>query len=411
MKRFLFVVDKFYPDVSANTICCENVLKYFISKGHSVDVLAIKRTCQDKDVSFYNGIRIFKLDTYHFYWAKKFKKDDWLKIPTIARKTIGAYNKIKSLFNPLALKGYLDTVNVNKLYKIIKKEVKEQYDGMLSFTEPFALQPICRKLMKKGLAKKWCTYMLDPFEYNTFHNKVSLKKRIKIANSVFSFNSKIFASDGVLIEGDKKGYKPVYADKIVKTHLPVLTGDLAGEKPNFKEINLVYSGTFYSDIRPPEKMLEVLKNFPKEFLINFYGKGCEEVVQQYAKEFKNGNLVINGFVAREESIQKVKGANVLINLGNLNTPQVPSKVLEYIGSGKPIVNFYFSNEDTSLEIFKKYPLVYNFNLENYSNEDVDNLIAFCKENALIQLSYEKATEQLEEFKIENLAQLVLENLT
>lgn len=253
--------------------------------------------------------------------------------------------------------------------------------------------------------------MLDPFEYNTFHNKVSLKKRIKIANSVFSFNSKIFASDGVLIEGDKKGYKPVYADKIVKTHLPVLTGDLAGEKPNFKEINLVYSGTFYSDIRPPEKMLEVLKNFPKEFLINFYGKGCEEVVQQYAKEFKNGNLVINGFVAREESIQKVKGANVLINLGNLNTPQVPSKVLEYIGSGKPIVNFYFSNEDTSLEIFKKYPLVYNFNLENYSNEDVDNLIAFCKENALIQLSYEKATEQLEEFKIENLAQLVLENLT
>ena len=410
MANFLFVVDKFFPDVSAGTICCNNILEVMQSLGHNVDILTIKRNYQDEDVCVFDGSMVFRLNTYHHEWTKKLKKSKWEDINVVLRKLIGLTNKIKAKFNPLALNGYLDTVNVNKLYKTIKQNIDAPYDAMLTFTEPFAIMPICKKLMQKGIAKKWCTFMLDDFIYNNFHKDIPFAKREKIANSVFKLNSKIFIVDGVLVEATKEGYVAEYKDKLIDIHQPMLTAKNQGNEPFGDGVNLVYAGLFYADIRRPNEMLDVLKDLPVGYNIHLYGNGCEDIVQEKSKLFTNSKLLIHGRVPYGESIQAISNANILVNLSNKDTYQIPSKILEYVGFGKPIINFYFSEDDICLNIFKNYPVCYNLNVTNYTQADVDGLIEFCKKHTNTLLSYKEATKNLQEYTIEYITNKVLKEL-
>ena len=60
----------------------------------------------------------------------------------------------------------------------------------------------------------------------------------------------------------------------------------------------------------------------------------------------------------------------------------------------------------SLDVFNKYPLVFNLNLNSYNDKDVKNLIDFCLDNFHIKLNYEEATKDLQKYKVENLAKQV-----
>ena len=53
----------------------------------------------------------------------------------------------------------------------------------------------------------------------------------------------------------------------------------------------------------------------------------------------------------------IKEADVLINIGNNNKYQEPSKLIEYMYSGKKILNICSIEEDTSAELLKIYPVV------------------------------------------------------
>ena len=46
-------------------------------------------------------------------------------------------------------------------------------------------------------------------------------------------------------------------------------------------------------------------------------------------------------------------ADFLLNIGNIVTNQLPSKVLEYISTGKPVINFYKSAKCPAMALLKK----------------------------------------------------------
>ena len=126
------------------------------------------------------------------------------------------------------------------------------------------------------------------------------------------------------------------------------------------------------------------------------GQGCTKEVNEAKKLFVKGNLNLLGQVPREECIKALLKSDVLINLGNSISSQTPSKILEYIGFGKPIINFYFIKEDTSLYYLKNYPLSFNLNLTDYKEDEVENLIAFCRENKGKSVSYDEIKVHMKE---------------
>ena len=107
------------------------------------------------------------------------------------------------------------------------------------------------------------------------------------------------------------------------------------------------------------------------------------------------------FLPHEKYVKYFEGVDILVNLENTIPNQLPSKVFEYIASGKPIINFYEDENSMGLHYFGRYPLAINFNLNSYNEDDIMRLRTFIKENKDKRLSYEEATNLMKEARSEN----------
>ena len=71
---------------------------------------------------------------------------------------------------------------------------------------------------------------------------------------------------------------------------------------------------------------------------------------------------------------------MLVNIGNAVDNQMPSKIFEYISTGKPVVNIYKSPECPTLKYLERYPLALNLyekDAEERPAENAEKVRAFC----------------------------------
>ena len=68
-----------------------------------------------------------------------------------------------------------------------------------------------------------------------------------------------------------------------------------------------------------------------------YGVFPREFHEKYS-DFINEHVTIVGKVTKEKALQYLWQADVLVNIGNRVENMLPSKVLEYISTGKPVLN-------------------------------------------------------------------------
>lgn len=54
------------------------------------------------------------------------------------------------------------------------------------------------------------------------------------------------------------------------------------------------------------------------------------------------------------ALKYLDNADVLLSIGNKESPMAPSKIYEYISTGKPIIHFYTWDKDPCIEPLKKY---------------------------------------------------------
>lgn len=413
--KILFIVDKYYPESSANTVCSEKIIKYLQEQGNQVDVLT-ELVCNDgNDLYSYNGSKVIKFKTYHNKmlrcFGKLFKAKNWEDFPKLFKFGAGTLYRLTHPTRINTQYNSFDLVNYNKIAKQIKN-VGGSYDIIMSVSSPFALQVLAVNLIKRGVAKKWFPIFLDPFVYNKVLKKSKIDYRKKVAENVLSVADTIFVIEGVMAENKRQGYNPEYHNKIIEITIPNLKKDdnnhIALNQKSDK-IVLTYAGLFYKDIRNPQIMFEIIKELPASYELHIYGEGCNDLINQYVN-YDNQKFKYFGRVEHSVCLNKLFNSNILINLSNTITNQMPSKVFEYISYGKPIVNFYFSENDISLKYFKKYPLAFNINLNNYTSEDIENLKAFCEKNKNVCLNFEDATENLVEYRVENICKNMYANI-
>ena len=407
--KILCLVDRYFPDSNANTICCDNIMEYFKSQGHQVDFFAIKNDETDADFSVYNGSNVVKEGTYltramHKY-GKKYNAKKWMDFPWLFRKFNGLIKKIQILFKRNTTQAVsLDVLSTRKIYKKITS-INKHYDCLFTFSMPFALMVIGDQLMKYGIADKWYPVFLDSFVLNDCLFTHDVNHRKKVATRVLKRANHIFMVKGIKDWNIKHGYNPPYHEKTTEIFIPILQ-EVNLPKRESKKTALVYTGGFYRDIRNPEKMFDIISSLPLEFNFNVFSRGCEDIVESKKEKFSEKILNIGGYISHEECLQEMANADFLINLGNTMKQQMPSKILEYMGTGKPIINFYFVEEDMCLPILEKYPLSISINLNNYSQKDIDDLAKFIKDNKGKQLSYEEATKNLKEYRVDNIVKRI-----
>ena len=148
----------------------------------------------------------------------------------------------------------------------------------------------------------------------------------------------------------------VFKGKFVDFGIPMLNFNSYTEsKINNTKLKIIYAGSFYKKIRNPKYMLEVLNSVAEliDCEIHIYGPTKETISQYNQNKFKR--IISHGKVPKVEIETALLQSDILVNIGNKVSNQLPSKVLEYISLQIPIINFYSIQDDTSNYYLEKYP--------------------------------------------------------
>jgi glycosyltransferase involved in cell wall biosynthesis len=168
--------------------------------------------------------------------------------------------------------------------------------------------------------------------------------------------------DKVLImECHKEHYfSSVFKDlsqKMELVNFPLFTRmETAPVVPTEDGITMVYAGTLYKELRNPSFLCDQLVKLSKIEPIHviFMGSGdCDDILMNASSETK-GAIQYLGMQPHEKAMEYINSAHVLLSIGNAESPMAPSKIYEYMSTGKPIIHTYTYEKDPCLEPLRRY---------------------------------------------------------
>lgn len=109
-------------------------------------------------------------------------------------------------------------------------------------------------------------------------------------------------------------------------------------------LELLYTGSFYS-FRRAETLLEAVVSLPDVRLTVATISAPDYLVQAADKHPESIRLV--GFMPHRAALAAQRDCDVLLNIANADPVQVPGKVCEYLGAGKPVLHLRGSTQDAT----------------------------------------------------------------
>ena len=248
----------------------------------------------------------------------------------------------------------------------------ERYATVISVSDPFSSHLAGKSVKVQYPGINWIADIGDPFCFrqdnptnnHTFYRKLNYRKERQIFEM----------ADAISVTTETTGRK--YAELFPHTSakikiIPPMMAETAtandGDRvlPENKNIKLVYVGTLYRSIRNPEYLLKLFKSLlsahaKMNIELHFFGGNddCRDIFEPYQFLFAD-KLTLHGLVSRSKVFKATSEADVLINIGNDNPYQLPSKLVEYAWQGKPIVNLHTIENDSSKGFLRDYPVILN----------------------------------------------------
>ncbi len=207
---------------------------------------------------------------------------------------------------------------------------------------------------------KKAAWQMDPYTANqqARQNSGALERELHLYDCM----DRLFITQLMQPDYKEDGPFAAYADKTQVLDFPCLVpvsfvDDQARRLSD--PVRCVFAGNFYPGVRTPHfalKLFEAL-NLPDAQLI-FVGGGWEQfpgLADQW-RQALGDRLVLTGQLPPHRARARMAQADVLLNLGNGVANQLPSKIFEYFGSGKPVLNLARIPDDPALAYFERYPL-------------------------------------------------------
>jgi glycosyltransferase involved in cell wall biosynthesis len=124
---------------------------------------------------------------------------------------------------------------------------------------------------------------------------------------------------------------------------------------------LAFLGRLYPTIRRPDFLLALFAAFAEgpggeRYELHFYGETweCQASFAPYG-HMLGRNLFLHGPVPRDRAASAMRSADFLINIGNDTRYQLPSKIVEYAMTGRPILNLAPRPDDSSARFLEDHP--------------------------------------------------------
>ncbi|ASI36432.1 hypothetical protein A0126_12835 [Exiguobacterium sp. N4-1P] len=332
MKKILIISHWYYPHNVPRAFRAKALYEDLINKGHDVDLLI-------------GNQKVFlKKDEYDLEKFEIPKKSN-----TLNKKFKGRlFEKIKEIIFYFIGDRFLFTSGKH-IYKNIDFE---NYDGVISLGLPFYINFITA--LKKKLTKSNTTLITewsDPF-YGTKDIKIAPYFNY-IQKKVCSISSYVVIPTIAALPYFLK-YKDEKKIKIIPQAFDFSNIKISDYKKN-EVPTFGFAGLFYKDIRNPEKLLESLSSIDIPFKFVVYtvtrGRIFDEVLLKY-KNILGDKLEISSLIPREDCLKKLSEMEFLINIDNLSSNQVPSKLIDYALTKRPILSF--KQDEIDIEILKSF---------------------------------------------------------
>lgn len=407
--KILFITRRFYPNGDASGAVVGNLCLALKKKGAFVSVIALTPNKDDSEYKNWNGIdvkNIYIPEIKERQQIKKEWKDAHLKYSvTLAKK---AYYKIAR--KTVSLYKNLDIEPT--LYKSYKRilENKAYFKGFDICVITMMPHELVLAAVKAKFNLPFVIYQLDTYWNNDFFNDGNSDKRREFEFDAVDLSAFVLTTP--LIYNIDKEYRPDLINKIVPAEFPLIT-DLSDDIEEIEwdgKCHCVFVGNLYTKIRPPEKVvhfISVIRN--KDIVFDFYGNRQNLIAESPDYSEAEEMIRLWGIVPSYEAEQKRKSADILVNIDNTSVAQVPSKVFEYMCTGKPLINFYFNENSICLEYLKMYPLCLNINLNTENDNDFKRKFEeFCRQSKGKKVPFEEIKMIFEKCTPEYVAEQFLE---
>jgi len=244
-----------------------------------------------------------------------------------------------------------------------------RHDALVTVGPPFT--PLLVGYRLAG-APPWLVDLGDPFSFATEAppNNVRLYRGLNRA-----FERRVFARAAVVsvtTEATRARYAEAFPESAAKLVVipPLLStpgAPAAGGRffAGDGRLRLLYVGTLYRRIRRPDFLLALFGGLEGTPLwpraeLHFVGDVSECLPRLTARPERVGTkLFLHGPQPRAAVFAAMREADVLVNIGNDTAYQLPSKVVEYAATGKPVVNIARRDDDSSAAFFAHYRLALN----------------------------------------------------
>ena len=270
-------------------------------------------------------------------------------------------NKLQ-LFFTAASWPVISYSTVNRFKKAaLKLCEKEKFDAVISVYTPIESLLAGFEVKKKHPEIKFYPYFLDSLAFGYgpkyFGKEKTFSRGIAIEKKIFPSADKIILMKSS--EDQQKKYNSEFSDKLCFLDIPMLKQCNTLQAKTVKspdKIKLLFVGSISSAVRNPSPLVSALAKTKNERLYcEFVGNiDCPQKFETLKKAFGE-RLTFSAFMPHEQLCRKLNEANVLLNIGNLVSTMVPSKIFEYMSYGKPIISTYEIDNEPSAEYLRSYP--------------------------------------------------------
>ena len=363
-KKILIVSHQFLPFVSPRTTRWSLLIDELTKKGNEVTVLtgtAPEELKKNYEVLYF-GSKKFSSN------INKVRKDSQDSSNNFLKKII--YSILKTIYRFLFKTFSWPDYAMFWAFTIFKnrKRIENKFDIIISVSLPFTSH-LCAYILQKRISADWYMDIGDPFSLkinSPENNKIIYSSLNKYYEKKFYQNAKkiIFTHSEVAeLHQDKFN---IDRNKIVIGYpIALLNKQRIKDSLTFNyednPLKIGYFGAFTKSVREPNNyIMSIANSLGNEIKHEWY---INEESKKYFSSIKNiSSHQFLDILPREIALQvMVTKMHVLLSIGNFNKYQMPSKIIEYISLGKPVLHFAEIPDD---------PL-YNFN-DLFDNLEIIN---------------------------------------
>lgn len=394
--KFLIVTAWYHPFIHPRAHRWTALAKHWAATGHDVHVLTA-RVGDESNSTIIDGVQVHRVGfdslkewLYHILQVKNGRgrvgappqqSGKLLQVLEWGYKAIW-----KNLFFPDdACIWYFPAKR-----KMLQLLEKDQFDAIITVSLPFTDHLLGLGVKKKHPTLFWLADIGDPFSIQAKapnNSWLYKKKNLQLERKVLAMADAVTVTTPATIKAYEKLFGTAIAQKISVVPPLLRPPEQSLEKqPQLAGINLGYFGALYAPTRTPDALLLLLDKIfvlrpelQEELTLHFYGEIFPEFYEQLTKRsafrnpksqiriingaFRNPQsqirIRLHGLRSRAETWAAMQSMDILVNIGNTTDFQLPSKAVEYLAAGKPILNLSYVEDDPFTQFFEGNGLVFN----------------------------------------------------